>query len=166
MALAPVRRQCAAEDRKCADSVSESASTWAEGRSATWPGLTSTSLVSVFVSSSSPSFLFSLANNQASRAIRIGDHGKQQGGRDLVHAIHQVLPLRTNPCDATDRLEMKVEFRYVHPVSAFPNASTPSPFPSPCAGKVDPEALGWAGDPISMAGLALAILQVDSRHYC
>ncbi|EHK26433.1 uncharacterized protein TRIVIDRAFT_63740 [Trichoderma virens Gv29-8] len=52
---------------------------------------------------------------------------------------------RTNPCDGTGRLEMKVEFRYVHPVSASASASTPFAFPSPCAGKVDPEALGWAG---------------------
>lgn len=169
--LAPARRQCAAEDRKCADSVSESesASTWTEGRSATWPGLTSTSLlpglVSAFVSSSSPSLLFSLANNHASRAIRIGDHGKReqkQGGRDLARSMHQVLPLGTSPCDATGRLEMKVEFRYVQPVSAFPNTSTPFCFfPRLVRAKLIQKRWARLRGPISTPGLALAILQVD-----
>lgn len=70
--------------------------------------------------------------------------------------MHQVLPLGTSPCDATGRLEMKVEFRYVQPVSAFPNASTPFAFSlALCAGKVDPEALGWAGRPNQHSGIGV-----------
>ncbi|PKK48472.1 hypothetical protein CI102_6727 [Trichoderma harzianum] len=76
--------------------------------------------------------------------------------------MHQVLPLGTSPCDATGRLEMKVEFRYVQPVSAFPNASTPFCFFSRLVrAKLIQKRWAGLGGPISTPGLALAILQVD-----
>ncbi|KAL6834697.1 hypothetical protein V8C40DRAFT_232557 [Trichoderma camerunense] len=76
--------------------------------------------------------------------------------------MHQVLPLGTSPCDATGRLEMKVEFRYVQPVSAFPNASTPFAFSlALCGQQLIQKRWAGLGGPISTPGLALAILQVD-----
>ncbi|PNP53212.1 hypothetical protein THARTR1_06422 [Trichoderma harzianum] len=77
--------------------------------------------------------------------------------------MRQGLPRRPSPCDATGRLEMKIEFRHVQPVSAFPNASTTfSPFsPRIVRAKLIQKRWAGAGDPISTPGLALAILQVD-----
>ncbi|KAL7936804.1 hypothetical protein V8C35DRAFT_293856 [Trichoderma chlorosporum] len=113
----------------------------------------------MFVSSGSPGCLFFfpfLTNDHASRAIRIGDHGKRkQGVRDLARSqVAKLCCSRQNPCDGTSCLEMKAGFRYVHLASAsLSGIDTFVPFFSPRLVRAKLTQKRWARRPISTAGL-------------